>query len=98
MTDYVCKNHKEIFCDDPLSTEINIEDIQKIDDNVDQLSSQISKFKDATDRKFDALLGNLEHLKAALKSNELIYQDVNENLNQFETMFNNTLSSQKELN
>lgn len=73
MTDFMCKNYKESFCEDPLSNEINIDDIKKIDENVDLLQSQINKFKEATIKKFDSLLGNLDNLKTALKSNELIY-------------------------
>ena len=45
MTDFMCKNYKENFCNDPLSNEINIDDIKKIDDNVENLFSQISTLK-----------------------------------------------------
>jgi len=39
MTDFICKNYKETFCNDPMSNQISIEDLKKIDDNVDGLSS-----------------------------------------------------------
>lgn len=65
---------------------------------MDLLSGQITQFKEATIKKFDSMLANLENLKMAVKTSEIAYQDVNDNLDQFENMFNKTLSSQKELN